>query len=147
MGRSGIFSPHIFSLKGFFGIKPSSDSTPTIIRYFPQSELTRNVLQGLWYILGKMCVVSAWFGHGRPSCAGCQVAVVAQARGRDFKVFTFEGPGLPAFVKLLDNLRRWAARDAGANQVVVGGRNCLYAAFAVGDGDGSAVPVQHLSML
>ena len=43
MGRSGIFSPRIFSLKGFFGIKPSSDSTPTIIRYFPQSEFTRNV--------------------------------------------------------------------------------------------------------
>jgi hypothetical protein len=47
MGRSVIFSPHIFSLKGFFGIKPASDSTPTIIRHFPQSEFTRNVPQGL----------------------------------------------------------------------------------------------------
>ncbi len=63
MGRSGIFSPHIFSLKGFFGIKPSSDSTPTIVRYFSQSELARLVRQGLRHIRDTMCVcvASQWF--------------------------------------------------------------------------------------
>jgi hypothetical protein len=50
MWRSVIFSPHIVSLKGFFGIKPSSDSTPTIIRHFPQSVPARNVPQGLRHI-------------------------------------------------------------------------------------------------
>lgn len=57
-------------------------------------------------------------------------------------LFAFNCSELPAFVEPLDDLRRRPGREAGADQVGVGVRNSLHAAFAVGNGDGSAVPVK-----